>query len=146
MHGARIFIDSNTFLYSLDASEPGKRQVAKDWIAAIADYGVTNLQVLNEVMNVLTRKSKRFGGGDNALFVDGFSQFGKSPIDWSTILKAREIHSSTGYSWWDSLLLASAMELGCTHFLSEDLQDGHRLGGLTIMDPFAHSPATIIKA
>jgi predicted nucleic acid-binding protein len=39
----------------------------------------------------------------------------------------------------------SALELGCTHFLSEDLQDGQRIedsGGksLTILSPFAHSP------
>jgi predicted nucleic acid-binding protein len=58
--------------------------------------------------------------------------------------RARRLVERTGYSWWDCLLLASAIELGCTHFLSEDLQDGRSLQGLTILSPFAHSPREIL--
>ena len=47
--------------------------------------------------------------------------------------------------WWDCLLLASALELGCTHFLSEDLQDGQVIEGLTIVNPFAHTPEEILS-
>jgi predicted nucleic acid-binding protein len=43
-------------------------------------------------------------------------------------------------------LLASAIELGCTHYLSEDLQDGQVIDGLTIVDPFAHSPEQILTS
>ena len=38
---------------------------------------------------------------------------------------------------------ASAIELGCSHFLSEDLQDGHVIGGLTVINPFLHAPDTL---
>jgi predicted nucleic acid-binding protein len=48
------------------------------------------------------------------------------------------------FSWWDCLLLASAIELGCTHFLSEDLKDGQTIEGLTILSPFAHTPDQIL--
>ena len=48
----------------------------------------------------------------------------------------------------DCLLLACALELGRTHFLSEDLQDGRMVedGGksLTLVSPFAHSPQHIL--
>ena len=39
-------------------------------------------------------------------------------------------------SYWDALMLASAREVGCTTFISEDLQDGARLFGLEIVNPF----------
>jgi predicted nucleic acid-binding protein len=62
---------------------------------------------------------------------------------------ARNVFAAYRYSWWDCLLLASAIELGCMHFLSEDLQDGEQIvaqgrRGLTIVDPFAHSPDHIL--
>jgi predicted nucleic acid-binding protein len=144
MPEGRIFIDSNTFLYTFDQDETNKQKVAQDWLTALAegDAGVTNLQVLNEVASVATRKSSRF---DDPFFrIDSFAQFGTTPISFDTSLIARKIHTSTSYSWWDCVLLASALELGCTHFLSEDLQDGQVVDGLTIVDPFAHSPQQIL--
>jgi predicted nucleic acid-binding protein len=67
----------------------------------------------------------------------------------SASLAARDIHAAYKCSWWDCVLIASAIELGCTHFLSEDLQDGQRIvaggrRGLTIVNPFAHSPDQIL--
>jgi predicted nucleic acid-binding protein len=60
--------------------------------------------------------------------------------------EARRLHLRYRYSWWDCLLLASAIELGCTHFLSEDLHNGQAIEGLTIIDPFAHSPDQILSS
>jgi predicted nucleic acid-binding protein len=56
------------------------------------------------------------------------------------------VRNASQYSWWDCLLLASALDLGCTHFLSDDLQDGHQIAGLTIIDPFAHTPQQILAS
>ena len=150
MRGASVFIDSTTFLYTFDKLEAEKSIVALEWLTElrIADCGVTNLQVLNEIASVATRKHTRFGG-DPFTRVDAFAMFGVEPVDFETALAARQIFADSGYSWWDCLLLASALELGCTHFLSEDLQDGQRIeaGGkhLTIVDPFAHTPDQILS-
>jgi predicted nucleic acid-binding protein len=144
MPDARIFIDSNTFLYTFDLAETTKQQIAQRWLLVLAerDLGVTNLQVLNEIASVATRKSSRFN--DPFFRIDSFAQFGITPISFDTSLVARRIHASINFSWWDCLLLASALELRCTHFLSEDLQDGQVVEGLTIVDPFAHSPEQIL--
>ena len=146
MPDARIFIDSNTFLYTFDLAETTKQKIAQDWLVTLAerDLGVTNLQVLNEIASVATRKSSRFA--DLFFRIDSFAQFGTTPTNFDTSLAARRICASINYSWWDSLLLASALELGCTHFLSEDLQDGQMVEGLTIVDPFAHSPEQILAS
>jgi predicted nucleic acid-binding protein len=39
-------------------------------------------------------------------------------------------------SYWDALLIATAAEAGCTLILTEDLQDGSTLSGVSIHNPF----------
>jgi predicted nucleic acid-binding protein len=39
--------------------------------------------------------------------------------------------------------LGSPVELGCSHFLSEDLHDGQQIGDLTAVNPFLHDPADV---
>ncbi|MBN9303650.1 MAG: hypothetical protein BGO82_14870 [Devosia sp. 67-54] len=152
MPGASVFIDSNTFLYTLDEAERDKCSSAKVWLntLTIRNSGVTNLQVLNEVTNVITRKIAKFGSDDPFFRVDAFAAFGSNPLTNAAGMKARALFLRYRYAWWDCLLLASALELGCTHFLSEDLQDGQRIAispeqSLTIINPFAHSPEQILS-
>lgn len=148
MRDASVFVDSTTFLYSHDVTDPAKRGAARRWLESLAASGTgrCNLQVLNEVTNVLIRKSRRFGGGDVFARVDSFAGFGTGALTQTACLAARGLHRAHRYSWWDCVLLASALELGCTHFLSEDLQDGQAIEGLTIVDPFAHTPEKILAS
>ena len=39
-------------------------------------------------------------------------------------------------SYWDSLILATAQDAGCSVVYSEDMQDGLRIGALTLCNPF----------
>ena len=41
-----------------------------------------------------------------------------------------------GFSFYDSLIVAAALEAGCTRLYSEDLQHGQRIQNLTIENPF----------
>ena len=50
---------------------------------------------------------------------------------------APSIVSRFGYSIYDSLVIAAALEAGCTTLLSEDLRAGQTIDGLTIPNPFA---------
>jgi predicted nucleic acid-binding protein len=47
------------------------------------------------------------------------------------------VQVETGYSWHDALIVAAALDLGCRTLLSEDLQHGRAVRGLTIVNPFA---------
>ena len=53
------------------------------------------------------------------------------------ILRATELMELTGFSFWDSLILASAEAAGASILYSEDLQHGQQVAGLTIRNPFA---------
>jgi predicted nucleic acid-binding protein len=146
MPAAKVFVDTNILLYIHDRRTPEKANLAGAWLRrlAIAQIARTNLQVLNELGYVLLRK-KWFDTTEKAFsVVDEFAALGDGPLTWTEVTRARRLHLKVGYSWWDCLLLASALELGCTYFLSEDLQDGQVVEGLTIIDPFAHSPEQIL--
>lgn len=146
MRVSRVFFDSNVLLYAHDNSDAAKRSSAELWLSEITlrESAATNLQVLNEVSNVLFKKRKELSAEEVFSIVDDIAALGASPVAWLEVLTARTIRVSSGYSWWDCLLLACALELGCSHFLSEDLQDGQQIGGLMIVNPFLHAPETIL--
>jgi predicted nucleic acid-binding protein len=50
--------------------------------------------------------------------------------------RALEVQDRYGYAFYDALIVAAALEAGCTRLYSEDLQDGQRIGALTIENPF----------
>ncbi len=146
MPASKVFIDTNVILYMHDNRNRAKEAAAIEWVRrlAVQDAATVSLQSLNEASNAFLKK-RWFSTPDEAFeVVDRLSEFGDTPVGWTEIHIARKLHSSLGYSWWDCLLLACALELGCSHFLSEDLQDGQQIGGLMIVNPFLHAPETIL--
>jgi predicted nucleic acid-binding protein len=49
-------------------------------------------------------------------------------------------------SFWDAMLWATARQIGCAAILSEDMQDGRRLGGVAFINPFAADAAARLAA
>jgi predicted nucleic acid-binding protein len=49
---------------------------------------------------------------------------------------ALEIASETQWSFYDSLIVSAAIAGECTRLLTEDLQDGRKIRGVTIQNPF----------
>lgn len=146
-----IFVDTNVFFYARDEQEPTKQAACRSWLTALAQrrLGRTNLQVANEFTDVLLRKRRDIPAEIVFQAADEILVWGSAPINAETIAAARLLRKGFSYSWWDCVLLASAIELGCTHFLSEDLQNDQVIAdgsgrSLTIVDPFAHSPEQIL--
>lgn len=144
--GSVIFVDTNVYFYAHDANLPEKQAACRAWLLELGRQrlGRTNLQVANEFTEVILRKRRDIASEVVFGMADQIMTWGSNPMSVETVRLARRIRGNTGYSWWDCLLLASALELGCTHFLSEDLQDGQVIDTLTIVDPFAHSPEQIL--
>jgi predicted nucleic acid-binding protein len=68
-----------------------------------------------------------------------------APLDAKTTERAFVVEDETGYSWWDCLMLASALQADCRLFVSEDLQDGREVAGMRIMSPFAEAFGKVVK-
>jgi predicted nucleic acid-binding protein len=146
MPEGRVFVDTNILLYSHDRKNLEKARQSKLWLKELATRrtAVANLQVLNELTHVLLRRKWHETPQEVFTIVSKLAELGDSPLTQREIREARQLHLRWRFSWWDCLLLASALELGCRHFLSEDLQDGQKIESLTIIDPFAHSPDQIL--
>lgn len=137
-----IFVETNVYFYARDDRLPAKRERAIVWLAELGrlQRGKANLQVANEFTNAVLRRLPGSRAEEVFAMAQDTLAWGSTGVTLATMREAMHIHLHYRYSWWDCLLLASALELGCSHFLSEDLQDGQVIGDLTIVDPFAHSP------
>lgn len=126
------FLDTNVLVY---AQGPGaKGEVARRLILA---GGVISVQVLNEFTAVLHRKFRLDWDVTAEAVADVRTALDPvRPIDVSTHTDAVSLARSNGFSFHDSLIVASALEAGCDILLTEDLQAGRRIAGLTVVNPF----------
>jgi predicted nucleic acid-binding protein len=142
----RLFFDTNLLVYVLDAGDPAKRKVASEWLRRAVDRSVLVLspQVLNEWYRVSGQRFPSVSRAERQRFLLQLLPACTAPLDATTTVTAWSIESNHGYSWWDCLILASAIQAGCKFILSEDLQDRHKIGELTIVDPFRSHPDSLL--
>ena len=120
----RAFIDTNVFvyLYSGDSEDFNKRRRAYE---ALEKYDCQiSTQVLNEFSNICIKKLKIQKEQIKDFINQICSYCDLTYIDEETIDKALEIHAQYEYSYYDSLMIASALERDCDYIFSEDLSDG----------------------
>ncbi len=133
------FVDTNILVYARDAGEPTKQARAMAVLQVLWEsrLGRVSQQVLQEYYVTVTRKLKP-GLPKEAARDDISALLAWRPLAPSGLIlsKAWELEDRCGFSWWDSLIVASALENRCTLLLSEDLQDGRQIDGLRIQNPF----------
>jgi predicted nucleic acid-binding protein len=132
----KVFIDSNILIYAYSVDEPEKQKIVKDLLNK-HDVMVISTQTINEFINVTTRK-KMLAPEKISLVVDEFFEiFSVKLIDKEVIQKAIMLVNKHRYSYFDSLMLASAIIHDCSILYSEDMHHFHVLeGGLRIINPF----------
>jgi predicted nucleic acid-binding protein len=133
MSGA-FFLDTNVLLYA--SLQPDPRSDAARVL--LARRGIISVQVLNEFANVARRKLHRpWPEITTALTAIRVLCPPPLPLTLGMHETALEIAGSTGYQLYDALIIAAALEAGCTTLFSEDLHDGQVINGrLTICNPF----------
>jgi predicted nucleic acid-binding protein len=135
------FLDSNVILYAFDLNQR-KQEISQRLITgALSGDASISFQVVQEVLNILTRKAEALPKGDEPRRVlqDVLMPLWRVMPSEALYARALGVQSRYQYGFYDSLIIAAALELGCTRLLSEDLQDGQRIEGLTIEDPFRNA-------
>ncbi len=129
-----VFFDSNVLVYTLAADDP-RAAVA---VTLLAQGGTVSVQVLNEFANVAYRKMKlSWAEVSEALASLCILCAPPLPLTVATHEAALAIATRYQFSFYDALIVASALEADCTMLFSEDMQDGQVIDGrLTIQDPF----------
>lgn len=138
------FLDSNVLVYAFDTRDPVRHSIADRLLARAQRErnAIISHQVVQETLNVLTRKLRPTLSAEDAR--DALDAV-LTPL-WRIMPsaglygRALEVQSRFGFSFYDSLIVAAALEGGCARLLSEDLQHGQRIEGLRIENPFLDTP------
>lgn len=136
---APIFVDTNIFVYARDARDSVKQSKAYEVLSFLwrTKLGRVSFQVLNEYYVTVTKKLKP-GLERESARADVQDLLAWNPMTHSavTIHHAFDIESRYPVSWWDSLIVSSAIEAQCDTVYSEDLQHGMLISGVTVLNPF----------
>ena len=130
-----VFIDTNVFVYLYSEDEPKKQSIALDIFDRA--YCITSTQVLNEFCSVCLRKLGMPTSEVRQSITEIIENCELSYIDMETIKNALLLHNKYGYTYYDCLILASAILTGSTCLYSEDMQHSQFIEGkLQIINPF----------
>ncbi|CAM5797534.1 PIN domain-containing protein [Rhizobacter fulvus] len=134
------FIDTNVFIYQLDTRDPRKHAIADRIVgeALATDNACISFQVIQECLNTVLRKAEiTLDAAAARLYVDTvLAPLDRVASSIELYRRALDLQQRWKFSFYDSLIVAAALEAGCKHLLSEDLQHGQRIGTLRIENPF----------
>ncbi len=136
----RVFFDSNVLIYAFGESEQIKATVAQELLleGGALQNAVISYQVLQECVNVALKKFKPLLSSDeaNAFLDEVVADLEVVPWSLDLLKIGLELKQRFQLAWYDSLIVAAALEAKCDTLYTEDLQHGQVIDGLTIVNPF----------
>lgn len=135
---AEDFLDTNIFVYMFDGTDDFKRQRAEELVQRSLSRGTgcISYQVVQETLNVATRKLGFAEEHSRTLLTDILAPLWTVHPSTDLYERGLQVRGRYGFSFYDSIIVAGAIESGCTRLYSEDLQHGQRIESLIIEDPF----------
>jgi predicted nucleic acid-binding protein len=133
-----VSFDTNILVYATASISDMRVMRARDLIARAmrTASSILLLQTLAEFSNVAIRKA-RIPVEDIRTTVDAWrAVLPVQAADNSDLSAALEAVRAHRLAFWDAMLWASAQRAGVRHLLTEDMQDGFTLQGVTFIDPF----------
>ena len=129
---AKPFLDTNVIVYAFsDAPHTVKAE------SLVTDGGVISVQVLNEFVRVMRQKQrKRWNEIHQMNAVLRALLSPPLPLTLEMHDKAVMLAERFGFEFFDCVIIAAALEAGCTTLYTEDLQHGQVIDGLTVRNPF----------
>ena len=137
MKEVKIFLDSNILVYAFDKSNIKKHNTSKGIISNGGFY--ISVQVVNEFINVVTSKIETTISYEKVLsIVDLFPTFLTiRSLSFENSISAIKLKNKYKYSYFDSLIIASALDNDCEILYSEDMQHNQIIEDkLKIINPF----------
>ena len=137
----KVFLDTNIFVYAFLSSEPRKCAKAVELIESSlgSGQGCISYQVIQEFANVARKKfATRLSADDCKAFIAAAMQpLNRVTSSTDLVYAALVLQDDLKYSFYDSLLLAAALQAGVDTLYSEDLQHWQLVGGkVRIVNPF----------
>lgn len=131
------FVDTNVFVYLFDSDSPAKQAIARELVAGHSEKFVLSTQVLGEFFVAATRKLGSPLTPERAMVaLENLHAFRVRSIHPQLTLLAARRSMTSRLSYWDALIVESALEAGAGMLLTEDLQHGQMFAGLRVVNPF----------
>jgi predicted nucleic acid-binding protein len=136
----RFFLDTNIFIYEVSSSVALKRIVATRLVndALQSGKGIVSFQVVQEFFSVAFRRftpPMSPAEAEQALTMT-FRPLLAIQSSYALYGQALELTRRHSLSWYDSLIVAAALEADCRVLYTEDLQHGQKFDNLRVQNPF----------
>jgi predicted nucleic acid-binding protein len=138
MKESKVFIDTNLIIYAkvFSKESENKHKQINQFIQSSEKEKFISIQVLNEFINYLF-KNKIETDVIHRYIYQINDLFQISPIQFHTIENAYQLKLKYKYSYWDSLIISSALENNCSILYTEDMQHEQIIeSSLKIINPF----------
>ncbi len=137
----RTFVDTNVLIYAHNVDAGVKHDIARGILDELwrERSGVLSIQVLQEFYVNVTRKiAVPLARNSARSIVEAYAAWCVETT-LMEISAAFRIEDEARISFWDALIVASAVKSRAERILSEDLNAGQRIAGVLIENPFAHA-------
>jgi predicted nucleic acid-binding protein len=126
-------LDTNVLVYNLSAQDVGKRRKAG---LLLEQGGIISVQVLNKFVRS-AHHTLAYPLREVRDMLETVRELcDVQALDVATHDAALAIMERFRFGIYDATIVASALRAGATTLYTEDLQDGQRIGSLTIRNPF----------
>ena len=134
----KLFIDSNIFLYAFSDKELSKQVTAKNII--LNGSPTISVQVINEVSNNLLKKL-HFHENEVSCFIENcYERYSVVNLTQEIFITASKLRNDKQFSYYDSIIVASALINQCHVLYTEDMQHVQIIGhSLKILNPFSNN-------
>lgn len=133
----KCLIDSNIWLYAfIETQDSGKSSIAKSVIQNKDISILLSTQIINEVCINLIKKAGFSEEKIRRLINSFYRKYDVIGIEREILFKSSEIREKHNFSFWDSLVFASALYSGADILYSEDMQSGFVIEKTQIINPF----------
>src|SRR5579863_9772676 len=137
----KFFLDTNIFVYLFDTTAPAKAKKAARLVRDAVDTGkgIVSYQVVQEFFNVALRRFAHPMSGAEAeqYLITVFRPLLAVHSSPSLYVEALRIAGKHRIAWYDSIIVAAALEGRCVTLYSEDFENGREIEGLRVENPFA---------
>ena len=133
------FVDTNVLIYAHDRSAGDKHIQARDLIRTLwqSGEGCLSIQVLQEFyVNVTQKVAKPLTQDVAAQIIADLSVWQVYRPGLEDVLDTIRLQGRYQISFWDAMIVSSAIQLGCQTIWSEDLNPGQVYDSVAVTNPF----------
>ena len=136
----KVLLDTNLWVYLYSQNSQNKSVKVRELVNNNFTSIIISTQILGEFYNVMIKKKLKPKDEAKQIILEMVTNFTIVEIDVLKVITALDINSKYGYTYWDSLVLATALQQNCNILYSEDMQANQLIEQKTIIiNPFVNN-------